>query len=78
LSLVDALKDRPKRAKIRRIDEILASVSGPEQQALTEALSDMASWPSDALARTLTEQGYPIGEASVRRYRRDILGGVVN
>ena len=67
LSLIDALKTPPPPR--HRIDAILAEVSGPEQQALRDALS-APEWTHQALADVLTDSGHKISEASVRRYRR--------
>lgn len=73
LSLLDTLKDPPKQPE-HKITAILREVSGPEQQALTEALSDPAVWPAEALARTLTASGHKVSASGVLRYRRGVLG----
>ena len=70
LSLLDELTaPQPTAEPKSRIAAILLAVSGPEQQALNDALRSL-DWTHERLAEVLTAQGHPVSEASVRRYRK--------
>lgn len=74
MSLLDELTAPVPRATPKsKIAAILQKVSGPEQQALVDALTS-PDWTNERLAEVLTASGHPVAEASVRRYRRDVMG----
>ena len=70
MSLLEALKDTPEPKS--RVAAILLKVTPEEQTALETALRS-PEWTHEGLARVLTDSGHKISEASVRRYRRDVL-----
>ena len=70
MSLLEALKDTPPPK--RKVDAILDAVTSDERVALKEALGD-STWTHERLAEVLSEQGHPVSESSIRRYRRDVL-----
>jgi hypothetical protein len=70
LSLIEALKTPPEPKS--RVAAILLKVGEEERLALFEALGDR-TWTHQALADVLTGAGHKVSEASVRRYRRDVL-----
>lgn len=63
---------KPQKSKYK-LDEILSHMTGPEAQAVRDALSDPAN-TDELLAKTITDFGYPIGASSLRRYRVSVLG----
>ena len=70
MSLLDELTaPLPAPEPRSRIAAILLAVSGPEQQALNDALRS-PDWTNERLAEVLTAKGYPVSESGVRRYRK--------
>ena len=74
LSLLDALKNTPEPKEPKsKIAAILLAVSHEEQASLVAALTS-PEWTHERLAEVLTDSGHPVAEASVRRYRRNVMG----
>jgi hypothetical protein len=67
------LQEAPKHR--HKLFGVLAKLNEPEKKALQVALRD-AELPAAGIARALRASGHPIGETSVKRYRRDVLGMV--
>lgn len=72
MSLIDTLKEAPGLKPKSRVAVILLELPDAERAAVETALRD-PEWPHEGLARVLTAQGYPVTEASIRRYRRGIV-----
>lgn len=68
MSLSDRLNRAPRKAFTCRAAEIMAAVTGDDLDALKRVMADDAvstAW----LAQTLAEEGFPIGESTLRRHR---------
>jgi hypothetical protein len=70
---LDKLKNAPKHR--HKLVGVLEKLPQPDKGILEDALGE-PSFSSAALARALRASGHPIGETSVKRYRRDVLGMV--
>lgn len=70
MSLIDALNNKPAPKEPKsRIAAILLALK-PEEQAALETALRSPEWTNEGLADVLTDQGHPVTEASVRRYRK--------
>jgi hypothetical protein len=70
LSLLDALTAPQTKPEPRsKIAALLEKVSGPEQQALKDALRS-PEWTNERLSEVLTASGHSVSESGVRRYRK--------
>jgi hypothetical protein len=70
---LDKLKNAPKHR--HKLVRVLKELPDDEQEALEGALAD-PTFSSAGLARALRAGGHPIGESSVKRFRKDVLGMV--
>lgn len=70
---LNKLKNAPKHR--HKLVGVLAELPEDEREALEEALAD-PTFSSAGLARVLQAGGHPIGESSVKRFRKDVLGMV--
>lgn len=70
MSLLDVLTAPiPRTEPKSKVAAILLAVTPEERAALEKALRD-PEWTHERLAEVLTDKGYPVAEASVRRYRK--------
>jgi hypothetical protein len=71
--LIDGLTQLKRPKPRHKLVGVLANLSEPQRSALAGALAD-PELPSAGIARALRASGHPIGESSVKRFRRDVLG----
>ena len=71
MSLKDAL-EAASGAKVTKctLRNIILSLDKEDADALKWAIDNPILYPSAKLATLLKEQGYPVGETTVRRHRR--------
>ena len=70
--LIDGLAALKTPKHRHKLVGVLERLKEPERSALTGALTD-PDVPSAGIARALRASGHPIGESSVKRFRRDVL-----
>lgn len=71
--LIDELAGLKTKQPRHKLVGVLKSLKEPERSALADALAD-PTLPSAGIGRALRASGHPIGDTSVKRFRRELLG----
>jgi len=73
VSLVERLAEapRPRRPK-GKVQAILEALGDDDRAVLEYALATREAYPSEHLARVLTDSGHPVSASTIREYRRSV------
>jgi len=69
MALSDKINEKLNAPKLTKLDRILEQLDDEDREALLHHLADH-NVSSRIIAEALTEEGYPIGESSIRLGRR--------
>lgn len=68
--MLEGLKPPPNRSYFCRVAQVLEELNQTDKDILTEALSDIQSWPAKTLSNALKERNLSLADTTITRHRQ--------